>query len=842
MKLSGEIGLVSSRDAFIAYLCKACLPSSYAPLFLESFDVSNNTPQSIAALFKFTEENKNANSQIVAISHALAVPGRTSPQNVSLTSKNLQCMNAVLRVTAEHGASFDSSWNFVLKTLEHFVWILCLKPSTGGLLKAATSMGEKSNTVITAVALSEIPDLTMRLSKVFTSTKDLEKEQLDHVIGALISISNCALQSAASMKEPSLFGPAKLLETGLVNLFRVDCLWDTLSSHFLQLCRNGNAYLRCYAADAFTQLVRSALCHNIRNEQQTGDQKLQLDLLNPLSSMCTIHYPDVRLKQLECVHQILQTNGQQLVCGWPILLQVIESFDVEPSCDGLVKTAFVSLQLVVSDFLHSLPASSLLQCINAASKFGNQRVELNISLTAVEILWNVSDYIFNNYKSIEADLGKDKQASHTQKVNDYILALFVKLADLCCDERPPVRKSAAQTLFGTINVHSSSMDVHFWHTVVWTVLFTLLTEVSKSYTVACADVVKKDLLVHHSRDTPEKQWSETVVLCLSGVCKIFVSFHHTLFNVSGFEEIWKTLTNELRQFCALCKNNEVTNAAIKCFQDLVEVLGTVSNDVKLWTPIWAAWVGMGKELLAPTNLPANSANLKKSLFVPSQQFLTIYVTQFVPIFKALKKVFTKNDLESFGLYLTATVSIPLPGDSTAIFMLASNPDCNGMSPLQTTVINCLTTTASHILDGSPPGGGGSNQDWPLLPTLYALLNNLSTFACEVPPFGGGGNPGVKTRIIDLNVPATYRASANANSNSSGHELVQVSCTVFSEKCLRLVVELYAKTHSSTRVVKEKIMQRIVAACRRPLAMKYACSSKSTWKSALAALMKVSSSV
>ena len=66
-------------------------------------------------------------------------------------------------------------------------------------------------------------------------------------------------------------------------------------------------------------------------------------------------------------------------------------------------------------------------------------------------------------------------------MNDYILALFVKLADLCCDDRPAVRKSAGQTLFGTINVHSASIDVNFWHTVVWTVLFTLLTEVTKSY-------------------------------------------------------------------------------------------------------------------------------------------------------------------------------------------------------------------------------------------------------------------------------------------------------------------------------------------------------------------------
>ena len=266
---------MASRDAFIAYLCKACLPSSYAPLLLQSFDPSNTT-ENIASFFNYVEENKNANLQIVAISHGLAIPGRSTHQNVSLTSKNLQCMNALLGVTSEFGSSFGTSWSFILKTLEHFVWILCLKPGPGGVLKAASSFGEKSNTVITAVALSEIPDLTLRLSKVFTSTKSLDKEQLDHVIEALISISNVSLQSAATVKEPSLFGPAKLLEIGLVNLYRIDYLWPVFSNHFLLLCQNSNPYLRCYAADAFTQLVRSALCHYIISSQDgPAKEKLQ---------------------------------------------------------------------------------------------------------------------------------------------------------------------------------------------------------------------------------------------------------------------------------------------------------------------------------------------------------------------------------------------------------------------------------------------------------------------------------------------------------------------------------------------------------------------------------------
>ena len=177
--------------------------------------------------------------------------------------------------------------------------------------------------------------------------------------------------------------------------------------------------------------------------------------------------------------------------------------------------------------------------------------------------------------------------------------------------------------------------------------------------------------MHHSRDTPEKQWSETVVISLNGVCKIFVSFKDTFFAIKGFDQIWKHLTNELKTFATVCKNTEVSDAAIKCFQDLVDVLvlktGSTSSPngeecSKLWTPLWVSWAGIGKELLFPSSSvnqnqnisnshQNNSTNLTPSAiapFIPSQQFLSIYVKQFIPIFTNLKKVFTKNDFDCFA--------------------------------------------------------------------------------------------------------------------------------------------------------------------------------------------------
>ena len=54
--------------------------------------------------------------------------------------------------------------------------------------------------------------------------------------------------------------------------------------------------------------------------------------------------------------------------------------------ETLIRTSFQSLQLVVTDFLPIMPCYCLQISVTTAAKFGLQREELNISLTAVGLL------------------------------------------------------------------------------------------------------------------------------------------------------------------------------------------------------------------------------------------------------------------------------------------------------------------------------------------------------------------------------------------------------------------------------------------------------------------------
>ena len=54
--------------------------------------------------------------------------------------------------------------------------------------------------------------------------------------------------------------------------------------------------------------------------------------------------------------------------------------------ESLIRLAFQSLQLVVTDFLPIIPSSCLQISVEVAAKFGLQNQELNISLTAIGLL------------------------------------------------------------------------------------------------------------------------------------------------------------------------------------------------------------------------------------------------------------------------------------------------------------------------------------------------------------------------------------------------------------------------------------------------------------------------
>jgi hypothetical protein len=80
---------------------------------------------------------------------------------------------------------------------QHLVWILGLKPSTGGSLKAGRTTAD-SNAVITTAVMADLPVLSAMLSRLFESSQYLDDVALHHLIDALCKLSHEAMELAYS--------------------------------------------------------------------------------------------------------------------------------------------------------------------------------------------------------------------------------------------------------------------------------------------------------------------------------------------------------------------------------------------------------------------------------------------------------------------------------------------------------------------------------------------------------------------------------------------------------------------------------------------------------------------
>ncbi|XP_015249415.1 PREDICTED: protein MON2 homolog isoform X2 [Cyprinodon variegatus] len=885
--LCGRLCLVTPRDAFITAICKASLPPHYALTVLSSnsANVSGKAYSIQGQSVQIISPSSESHQQVVAVGQPLTA----QPQGtVVLTAKNIQCMRTLLNLAHCHGAVLGTSWQLVLATLQHLVWILGLKPAVGGALKPGRAV-EGPSTVLTTAVMTDLPVISNILSRLFESSQYLDDVSLHHLINALCSLSLEAMEMAyGNNKEPSLFAVAKLLETGLVNMDRIEILWRPLTGHLLEVCQHPNSRMREWGAEALTALIKAGLSYK-HDPPLSQNQRLQLLLLNPLKELSNVLHGDIRQKQLECVLQILQSQGDSLGPGWPLVLGVIGAIRNDQG-ESLIRTAFQCLQLVVTDFLPTMPCTCLQIVVDVAGSFGLQNQELNISLTSIGLLWNISDYFFQRGETITLELEREEEAlqKQAQEKGETLnrpfhpappfdclwLCLYAKLGELCVDPRPAVRKSAGQTLFSTIAAHGTLLQQPTWHIVVWKVLFQLLNCVRTSSTTADKEKIESgggNILIHHSRDTAEKQWAETWVLTLAGVARIFNTRRYLLQQLGDFFEAWEVLLNHI-QSAALSKNNEVSLAALKSFQEILQIVTPVKDsdkagdalaamgvppvlidplsasgpgrplvrsdslverltryngaelqaqppgeesaleDSALWWSAWNTWYRTGTESTRPPSGPA-----EKLAFIPSQPFLTALIQIFPALYQHIKANFSMDDLKKLGVILHGAVSVPISSDASP-FILPSYTEAT-LTSLQEAVLTSLDVLQKAICVGP------ENLQI-MYPAIFEQLLLFVEFSCKPPQYGR-----VETKHV-----------ANAKYNQiqlfAPAEWVALNYVPFAERSLEVVVDLYHKTACHKAVINEKVLQSIIKTLRMPLGLKYACPSESTWKLAVSSLLKV----
>jgi len=247
-------------------------------------------------------------------------------------------------------------------------------------------------------------------------------------------------------------------------------------------------------------------------------------------------------------------------------------------------------------------------CIEILGCFGSQKEELNISLTSVGLLWNVSDHLRTKRREGESmpvisstelpNTDNTPERVTEEEMNPVLaikspnyfasevtlqaealdslwMALLLQLAELCADLRSEVRNSANQTLFRTISIQGANLKSDTWDAVLWKIVFVLLDgmKYSGDQNAKAEEPLLRGTTEAESAkivrdEAAEKQWDETRVLILGAVAKIFRDNLARLLECDGFDKAWSLLCRHLRYFFAN-GSQAVANASMIGLRTLV---------------------------------------------------------------------------------------------------------------------------------------------------------------------------------------------------------------------------------------------------------------------------------
>ncbi|KAI8820484.1 uncharacterized protein EV422DRAFT_567906 [Fimicolochytrium jonesii] len=707
----GLLGLTSHRDAFLASLSKSCLPQG-------SFPESGGY-------------DKMASPQS---SYASGSQAAFRPGNAVLTDRNVLCIRALINVAQSLTTVLeDKAWYQILETLQVADKLITMgktgkkESSSMSLISDTKDTRLRSGSIVpqtqTVVGGQENQYVTLLVSakKLMESTSVMDERNLLEFVRALCTLARTTAAGAAqaasgsggttkdSMKlaEEKSFAVAKLHDVILLNIGRLMksqdlAMWDFVIFELIDLAHS----------PACTGPIRTQLCLTLSDVllaavqvADFNDNAVELKLLGPLRKLIltepgttalasptndnedrekaskTAWFVEVQKSGLETINKILQTSGQHLSAGWPLILEVIHAVvssrirksrtkdpkpvtETEtaqaavvveaaiPKASGLVRVAFPCLQLICTDFLSLLQPTVLHQCIEALGNFGSQTDDLNISLTAVGLLWSMSDFVLTRRQDLErvktaspepqevneqqeqptsapvvavgglappqssikrstsACIAALKEPLSKETMDALWMLLLGHLSQLCSDPRPEVRNSANQSLFRTLSMNGAKLNLQAWEQCIWSVLFPLLERVqasSEDETARRTSVPSSDTPYSASPSTA-KQWDETKVITLSGISRCLFDFLNVLVELGdGFDRAWSLFLDYIKSWC-LNSSPEVSIAAVKSLRSLVQYPKNPPNGlvpdnvqghlVKLMRVAWDVWAAIGNGIIS----------------------------------------------------------------------------------------------------------------------------------------------------------------------------------------------------------------------------------------------------
>ncbi|KAB8527818.1 hypothetical protein FH972_025469 [Carpinus fangiana] len=386
------------------------------------------------------------------------------------------------------------------------------------------------------------------------------------------------------------FAIAKLGEVARVNLMRLtydtdEGGWNHLLTRLLAVSASPHRDItsRLMAADVIGSLTVESAATTVADApavrattQKRSIESLQI-LIRPLRSQETNDDSatnntsiDIHKTALDALGAILERCGEAVATGWELILEIILSAfrsalneGDEPTYEEaaelvsarLARSAFGSVQLISSDFLSSVPANCFPTLIDIASRFCAQQVDLNLSLTAITICWNVTDHV----QSIALRKGG---SAHTAQALDLWLETQRRLLPITTDSRADVRNGVVHTLFRVLDSAGDHIGPPTWATCMRDILFRLIAQNVQ---------IHQSLLnqAEEIQNSQTKPWTATSKVIIEGTSRLCSSYLDTINKVDNFPKLWQEMLDHLASYLAL-SSYEISTDVFSSLSSIVE--------------------------------------------------------------------------------------------------------------------------------------------------------------------------------------------------------------------------------------------------------------------------------
>lgn len=413
---------------------------------------------------------------------------------------------------------------------------------------------------------------------------------------------------------------------------------------------------------------------------------------------------DLQIQLLDAVRNTLENSGESLVAGWNEILALLSSvFDSERDTiaskqDGIAnidwllvshefiatrlgREAFTALQLVCSDFFDSLPINAVPGLVELLYRFMGQTEDLNLSLTAITMTWNISDALFDDtyssalqkldictsdLKEIESRL---EGTTGDSRAAQWLLVL-VRLRDIIKSGQKEARKAALQIICSICKNHGGQLSAGSWRVLLHVSLVGILCDNATAVesTQASDDGMRNG-----------KEMTQTI---LEGIAAVWAQHVRIIEAMPELSQMWKLSTDTLQKL--LTHGDYTTCAAI--YRCLATILNTIDEPLRNWQEpvqrtfeLWSTWL--------PTTVKQQN----------SKQDNQIAFTAYADLADALYRLM-HHDLTEQQAGIIVNNLFACMQQSEASYYGA---DVQSMSPLQSKVLTLLRTLGTDIPSSNP---------------------------------------------------------------------------------------------------------------------------------------------